>query len=96
MLQCCCDFIRLFCTVTVRVEILNQTVTFMADIKAHGSINSGLHGYEVVRESEPGARGQKHGIYSQKACQLAWVPWSSPSSAIADKRKWDFHYLLVS
>lgn len=87
---------ELFCTVTVGAEISDQTVTFMAHIKAHGSINSGLQGYEVVRETEPGARGQKHSICSQKACQLACLPWSSLSPAFADKRKWDFHYLLVS
>ena len=31
-----------------------------------------------------------------KASPAGLVPWSSLSSAFADKRKWDFHYLLVS
>lgn len=76
--------------------IWGQAVTFAADIKVHGSINPGLQGYEVVRESEPRARGQTRGSHGQKACQLARLPWGSLCSAAADKRKWDFHWLLLS
>lgn len=71
-------------------------MTFAADIKVHGSINPGLQGYEVVRESEPRARGQTRSSHGQKACQLARLPWGFLRSAAADKRKWDFHWLLLS
>lgn len=32
-------------------------MTFVADMKVHGSINPGLQGYEAARESEPGGQG---------------------------------------
>lgn len=66
-------------------------MTFVADIKVHVSINPRLQGYEVVRETEPRAKGQTRASHSPWTCQLAWLPWGSLCSVTADKRKWDFH-----
>lgn len=59
-------------------------------------MNPGLQGYEVVRETEPRARAQTHASHGPQACQLARLPWGSPRSVTTDKRKWDFHWLLLS
>lgn len=90
------DFIKRYWTETSRGAVIwSWPVTFVVDMKEHGFINPELQGYEVVRETEPRARGQTHFSHSQQACQLAWLPWGSQCSVTADKRKWDFHWLPV-
>lgn len=72
----------------------SSLVTFVADIKVHGSINPRLRSYEVVSERGPRSRGQTCASHSPQACQLDWLPRGSPCSVTADKRKWNFHRLL--
>ncbi|KAK1903188.1 Integrin beta-like protein 1 [Dissostichus eleginoides] len=40
------------------------------------------------------AKGQTSASHIPQACQLAWLPRVLPCSVTADKRKWDFHWLL--
>lgn len=49
-------------------------MTFVSDIKVHGSINPEPQGYEVVRETKRRAKGQTRTSYSLEACQLACSP----------------------